>query len=67
MPLPSIMYPLHIFPQTDECIRPAPSASGLRRKRQCGVPSSYEERQKKKKRADHGPALGGPQRQILTI
>jgi hypothetical protein len=33
------------FPITDNWIRPAPRASGLRRKRQCGVSFSYEERQ----------------------
>jgi hypothetical protein len=36
--------PVHI-PETDKWICPAPRASGLYQKRQCGVPSSYEERQ----------------------
>jgi hypothetical protein len=35
--------------QTEKWSRPAPRASGLGRKRQCGVPSSYEERQQKYK------------------
>jgi hypothetical protein len=38
--------PVHSFPRTDKWIPPAPKASGLRRKRQCGVPPSYGERQK---------------------
>jgi hypothetical protein len=32
---------------SDNWIRPAPRASGLRRKEQCGVPFLYEERQTK--------------------
>jgi hypothetical protein len=37
-----------LFPKQTNWIRPAPGASGLRQIWQCGVPSSYEERQKKK-------------------
>jgi hypothetical protein len=42
----SIPHESKVIPMTDNCIRPAPRALGLRRKRQCGVPFSYEERLK---------------------
>jgi hypothetical protein len=38
-----------LFRKQTTWIRPAPRSSGLRQKWQCGVPSSYEERQKNKK------------------
>jgi hypothetical protein len=43
----SIINAYNFIPKTEKWIRPAPGASGLRRKRQCGVPSAYEERLKK--------------------
>jgi hypothetical protein len=42
----SILNEYNVIPKTDKWIHPAPRPSGLRRKRQCGVPSSYEERLK---------------------
>jgi hypothetical protein len=36
----------NVIPKRDEWIRPAPRDSGLRQKRQCGVPSSCQERLK---------------------
>ena len=38
-----------IIMKTDKWILPAPRASGLRWKRQCGIPFSYKERKKTKK------------------
>lgn len=45
----SIQYAYNITPKTDKWIRPAPTAPGLRRKRQCGVPFSDEEHPKEGK------------------
>jgi hypothetical protein len=45
----SIPHESKFIPITDNWIRPAPRATGLRQKRQCDVPFSYRERQKKKK------------------
>jgi hypothetical protein len=42
----SIPHEIKVVPSTDNWIRPAPRASGLRRKQQCGVPFSFVERQK---------------------
>jgi hypothetical protein len=43
---------------TDNWIRPALRALALPRKRQCGVPFSYEERQKKVKMRDAEKGAG---------
>ena len=38
---------VQFIPKTDNWIRPATRTPGLRQKRQCGVPSSYEEHPEK--------------------
>jgi hypothetical protein len=47
----------NVVPETDKWIRPTPRAPGLRRKRECGVPSSYEERLYKSLSMFSGPSL----------